>query len=60
MWTQKQKFFYDMEYINGKTLSLILISRPFIETVNIIDNIFKFIFFVEINLIMFIKKIFFF
>ena len=42
---KNKNFFYDMEYLNGKTLSLILISRPFTETVNIIDNIFKFIFF---------------
>ena len=46
---KKRKFFYDMEYINGKTLSLILVSRPFEETTNIIDNIFKYIFFCKDN-----------
>ena len=38
------KNFFDMEYINGKLKSYISF-RPFIETVNIVDNIFKFIFF---------------
>ena len=41
---KNKKFFYDMEYINGKTLSLILISRPLSETIEIINNIFKYIF----------------
>ena len=46
---KNKKFFYDMEYINGKTLSLILISRPLSETIEIINNIFKYIFFCRDN-----------
>lgn len=37
-------FYYDMEYINGPTLSLYLMSQPISETKVVIDNIIEFIF----------------
>lgn len=37
-------FYYDMEYINGPTLSLYLMSQPISETKIIIDNLINFIF----------------
>ena len=40
----KNLFYYDMEYINGPTLSLYLMSQPISETKNVIDNIIEFIF----------------
>ena len=40
----KNLFYYDMEYINGPTLSLYLMSQPISETKVVIDNIIEFIF----------------
>jgi len=40
----KKLFYYDMEYINGPTLSLYLMSQPIFETKIIIDNLINFIF----------------
>jgi len=37
-------FYYDMEYINGATLSLYLMSQPISETKIIIDNLIDYIF----------------
>ena len=45
----KNLFFYDMEYINGSTLSLYLINQPFSLTKKVIENIFNFIFYCKKN-----------
>lgn len=40
----KELFYFDMEYINGSTLSLFLMSQPISITKKIIDDILNFIF----------------
>jgi len=42
-------FYYDMEYINGPTLSLYLMSQPISETKIIIDSLINFIFYCKKN-----------
>lgn len=39
----KKHFYFDMEYINGSTLSLYLMSQPISSTYKIIDELIKFI-----------------
>ncbi len=56
-------FYYDMEYINGPTLSLYLMSQPISLTKKIIDEVLNFIFYCKKNSLIkcsnsdFLKKI---
>ena len=56
-------FYYDMEYINGPTLSLYLMSQPISETKTIIDSLVNYIFsckknsILEYNQLKFLNKI---
>lgn len=59
----KKLFFYDMQYINGSTLSLFLINQPFSESKNKINTIIEYIFYcketskIKYKKTLFLKKI---
>ena len=53
---KKKLFFYDMKYINGITLRLTLVSKPFIETKNYTNNILEYILFCKKNSTYLYKK----
>lgn len=59
----KNLFFYDMQYINGSTLSLFLINQPFSESKNKINTIIEYIFYcketskIKYKKTLFLKKI---
>ena len=40
----KKYFHYDMEYINGSTLSLFLMTQPLSESINVFKDVINFIF----------------
>ena len=59
----KKYFHYDMEYINGSTLSLFLMTQPLSESINVFKDVINFIFsckkssFSKYKNIVFVKKI---